>query len=153
MRVNNLLPVRHFPSPFSHFPHILTSFLSPSTFQARFLFIPSPFRTSSRIFHRFTGRPVLYPRDPPTSHTYTFHHPIFHPCVQERTDEETSKKSISFNHACTGKLNYPPASKGRGVKKMEEKTEPSKGVGLSRRGRVDQDPLMIGYNGAACTTG
>lgn len=36
---------------------------------------------------------------------------------------------------------------------MKEEAEPSKGVGLSRRGRVDQDPLMIGYNGAACTTG
>lgn len=69
-------------------------------------------------------------------------------------NEETSKKSISFNHAGIGKLNYPVERGARGEgEKIKEEAEPSKGVGLSRRGRVDQDPLMIGYNGAACTTG
>lgn len=46
-------------------------------------------------------------------------------------NEETSKKSISFNHAGIGKLNYPVERGARGEgEKMKEEAEPVKGCGF-----------------------
>lgn len=138
------------PSPFSFSISLISTHLDLLSRSIRFF---SPLRCFARL-PIFFNLPTNYICRM-TAHTYHLSLPWFRPCVYTWTNEETSKESVSFNHAGSGKLNYPDRrrrmKKGDGGWKSGRGTEPM-GVGLSRR-PYRTDPLMIGYNGAACTTG
>ena len=144
----NLLVLPHFPSQFHSFPRTFASSLVPSASSHPFVV--------SHVYPYFSSfQPIneLYLQD--DGPHVPFIPSLFRPRVYTWTNEETSKESVSFNHAGTGKLNYPDRRRrmknGDGGWKSGRGTEPM-GVGLSSR-PYRTGRLMIGYNGAACTTG
>ena len=83
---------------FHSFQRIFTCFLiSPSVFS-------HPLLLSASIF--FIASAVVYLHDD-GSHVSLIRSLFHRPGVYKWTSERTSKKSVSFNHAGTGKLNYP----------------------------------------------